>query len=157
MAAVTICSDFEAQNSFSVSLVVRKCKLKLDFPSGAAGKEHAYQCMRLRDRFSLRAGTIPRRRAWQPAPVFLPGESHGQRRLTGHSAGDCKESDMTERRALTAFLCIPEVKRVMIRCTHTLWNDYQGQDNEHAHLVTQLILRTQDLLPANCKYTTQSY
>ena len=24
---------------------------------------------------------IPRRRAWQPTPVFLPGESHGQRSL----------------------------------------------------------------------------
>ena len=24
-------------------------------------------------------GRIPWRRAWQPTPVFLPGESHGQR------------------------------------------------------------------------------
>ena len=29
---------------------------------------------------------IPQRRAWQPTPVFLPGESHGQRRsLAGYS------------------------------------------------------------------------
>ena len=27
---------------------------------------------------------IPWRRAWQPTPVFLPGESHGQRSLVGH-------------------------------------------------------------------------
>ena len=27
---------------------------------------------------------IPWRRAWQPPPVFLPGESHGQRSLTGY-------------------------------------------------------------------------
>ena len=27
----------------------------------------------------------PRRRAWQPAPVFLPGESCGQRSLAGRS------------------------------------------------------------------------
>ena len=27
----------------------------------------------------------PWRRAWQPTPVFLPGESHGQRRLAGYS------------------------------------------------------------------------
>ena len=26
---------------------------------------------------------IPRRRAQQPIPVFLPGESHGQRSLAG--------------------------------------------------------------------------
>ena len=32
-------------------------------------------------------GKIPWRRAWQPTPVFLPGESHGQRTLTGYSAG----------------------------------------------------------------------
>ena len=28
-------------------------------------------------------GTIPRRRAWQPTPACLPGESHGQRSLAG--------------------------------------------------------------------------
>ena len=27
----------------------------------------------------------PLRRAWQPTPVFLPGESHGQRSLVGHT------------------------------------------------------------------------
>ena len=27
----------------------------------------------------------PLERAWQPAPLFLPGESHGQRSLTGYS------------------------------------------------------------------------
>ena len=26
---------------------------------------------------------IPWRRAWQPTPVFLPGEPHGQRNLVG--------------------------------------------------------------------------
>ena len=29
--------------------------------------------------------TIPWRRVWQPAPVFLPGESCGQRSLAGYS------------------------------------------------------------------------
>ena len=28
---------------------------------------------------------IPWRRKWQPTPVFLPGESHGQRSLAGYS------------------------------------------------------------------------
>ena len=36
------------------------------------------------------------RRAWQPTPVFLPGESHGQRSLAGYSPQGLKESDMTE-------------------------------------------------------------
>ena len=36
------------------------------------------------------------RRAWQPTPVFLPGESQGQRSVAGYSPWGCKESDMTE-------------------------------------------------------------
>ena len=30
----------------------------------------------------------PRRRKWQPTPVFLPGESHERRNLVGHSPCD---------------------------------------------------------------------
>ena len=36
-------------------------------------------------------GTIPWRRAWQPTPVFLPGESHGQRSLVDYSPWGHKE------------------------------------------------------------------
>ena len=39
---------------------------------------------------------IPWRRAWQPTPVFLPGESHGQRGLVGYSPWGRTESDTTE-------------------------------------------------------------
>ena len=35
--------------------------------------------------------------AWQPTPVFLPGESHGQRILAGYSLWGHRESDMTEQ------------------------------------------------------------
>ena len=38
----------------------------------------------------------PWRREWHPTPVFLPGESHGQRNLVGYSPRGRKESDMTE-------------------------------------------------------------
>ena len=38
-----------------------------------------------RYRFNPRVGKIPWRRAWQPTPVFLLGESHGQRSLVGYS------------------------------------------------------------------------
>ena len=40
-------------------------------------------------------GKILSRREWQPAPVFLPGEFHGQRSLVGYSPWCHKESDMT--------------------------------------------------------------
>ena len=39
----------------------------------------------------------PRRRAWQPTPVFLPGEPHGQESLGGYSPGGHTESDTPER------------------------------------------------------------
>ena len=42
-------------------------------------------------------GKVPWRRAWQPTPVFVPGESHGQRSLVGYSPWGCKESDTTEQ------------------------------------------------------------
>ena len=38
----------------------------------------------------------PCRKKWQPTPVFLPGESHGQRSLAGYSSWGGKELDMTE-------------------------------------------------------------
>ena len=36
------------------------------------------------------------RRKWQPPPVFLPGESHGWRRLAGRGPWAHRESDTTE-------------------------------------------------------------
>ena len=36
------------------------------------------------------------RRKWQPTPVFLPGESQGQRSLVGCRLWGRTESDMTE-------------------------------------------------------------
>ena len=38
----------------------------------------------------------PQSRKWPPTPVFLPGESHGQRSLVGYSPWRGKELDMTD-------------------------------------------------------------
>ena len=63
----------------------------------SGGKEPACQCRRLkRHGFSPWVGKIPWRRAWQPTPVFLPGETHGQRNLVGYGPWGRKESDMTK-------------------------------------------------------------
>ena len=59
------------------------------------------QCGRLSSIPGL--GKIPWRREWQPTPVFLPGEFHGQRSLASYSPGDCRESDMTEWLVYTTF------------------------------------------------------
>ena len=45
---------------------------------------------------SLGVGKIPWRRAWQPTPVFLPGEFHGQRSLAGYSQWSLKEPNTTK-------------------------------------------------------------
>ena len=41
-------------------------------------------------------GKIPWKREWQPSPVFLPRDFHGQRSLVGYSPWGCEELDMTE-------------------------------------------------------------
>ena len=46
--------------------------------------------------FHLWVGKILWRRAWQLTLIFLPGESHGHRSLTGYSPSGPKESDTTE-------------------------------------------------------------
>ena len=61
------------------------------FPSSASGKASVK-----RRGFDSWIGKIPWRRAWQPTPVFLPGESHGHRSLAGYSPWGSKESDLTE-------------------------------------------------------------
>ena len=53
-------------------------------------------------------GKIPWRRAWQPTPVSLPGESHGQRTLAGYSPWGHKEWDTAEA---TSHTHTPPVKR----------------------------------------------
>ena len=65
---------------------------------GASGKEPACQCRR-RQRCGLDpwVGKIPLTGAWQPTPVFLPGESCGGRSLVGYSPWGRTESDTTER------------------------------------------------------------
>ena len=52
-------------------------------PGGTSGKEPAADTEDLRKRcgFDPWVGKIRWRRAWQPTPVSLPGESRGQRRL----------------------------------------------------------------------------
>ena len=64
------------------------------FPGGASGKEPACQFRRhKRLRFDPWVGKILWRMAWQPTPVFLPGESHGQR---NYSPQRCIELNTTE-------------------------------------------------------------
>ena len=56
-------------------------------------------------RFNPWVKRIPWRRKWQPTPVLLPGEAHGQRSQVGFSPQSRKESDMTEHTHEPAVLC----------------------------------------------------
>ena len=69
------------------------------------GKEPTCQCRRCKRRgFHPCVGKTPWRRAWQPTPVFLHGESHRQKSLVGYSPWGRKELVMTQG------------------LTHTCWN-----------------------------------
>ena len=68
--------------------------LNKGLPLWLRGKELVCQCRR--HRFNPWVGKIPWRRERLPTPVFLPGESHGQRNMVGNSPWGCKESDKTE-------------------------------------------------------------
>ena len=55
-------------------------------PRWLSWKESACQCRSCRKlELDPWVGKIPWRKAWQPAPVFLSGESYGQRSLVGYS------------------------------------------------------------------------
>ena len=73
------------------------------------------QCRR--PRFNPRVGKIPWWRAWQPTPVFLTGEFHGQKSLEGCSPWGLKESDTTEWLILSLHFqrlkCLRRVKSVI--------------------------------------------
>ena len=78
----------------------------MGLPGGTSGKEPACQCRRhKRVEFDTRVGKIPWRKAWQPTPVFLPGESHGQGSLRAYSTWDRKKWDTTELNKHAYVIC----------------------------------------------------
>ena len=68
----------------------------LGFSGGSDGTESACNAEELG--LIPGSGRPPRRREWQPTPVFLPGEFNGQRILAGCSLQCCKELSTTEQR-----------------------------------------------------------
>ena len=76
------------------------------FPGGTSDKELACQRRRhKRQGFDPWVGKVPWMRAWQPTPVFLAGESHGERSLVGYCPQGHKESDMTEATCTHTHTC----------------------------------------------------
>ena len=69
-------------------------------PTWLSGSGMCLQCRR--SRFDPGVRKISWKRAWQPTPVSLPGESHGQRSLVGYSPWAWKEWNVTEWTELNA-------------------------------------------------------
>ena len=91
---------------------------------------------------SISVRKIPWRKAWQPTPVFLPRDSHGQRSLVGYRPWGRKEWDTTEA---TEHTCIPNTQysilhKVSRYSINTCWMneliDRTKREREHAHLHT---------------------
>ena len=77
-----------------------------------------------RHRFDPWAGKIPWRRKWQPTPVFMPGESHGQKSLAGYSPWGCKESDTTEHVYMSTALMWGFKGLTSLLHTGVTWKDH---------------------------------
>ena len=81
-----------------LSGIWRLLEIQLGLPRWRSNKEAACQCRRCRRQgFDPWVGKSPWRRKWQPTPVFLPGEFHGQRSLVGYSPRGHKKLDTTEQ------------------------------------------------------------
>ena len=87
----------------------------MDFPVVLVVKKLPANARDMRDMGLIpRTGKIPWRRAWQPTPVFLPGESHGQRSLAGYSPHGHKDLDVTEATYHTYIVLSDEKKFVIL-------------------------------------------
>ena len=92
------CKEIEENNRMGktrgLTKKIRGTKGTLGFPGGSEVKSFCFKFGR--PGFNPWVGKIPRRRKWQPTPVFLPEESHGQRSLVDPSPWGRKELDTTE-------------------------------------------------------------
>ena len=102
------------------------------------------QCRRHRRRsFHPSVRKIPWRRKWQPPPVFLPGKSHGQRRLASYRPWGHKESDTTEANEQMAVVYF-----------QLLTTSHITDDSSYMpHAVSQQPL---SVLSSNCDHSTAS-
>ena len=86
-----ICLRLSLKTGPVLTVLSYLCKFKIaqpflclrGFPGGSDSKESS--CQHRRPGFNPWVAKIPWRRAWQPTPVFSPGEFRGQRRLVGYS------------------------------------------------------------------------
>ena len=71
--------------------------------------------------FNPWVGKTPWGREWEPTPVFLPGESHGQRSLAGYSPWGRKESNTTEATSHTHSMSSAWCQWLHLRAIQTIY------------------------------------
>ena len=88
--------EYLTRGAFGFSVFHKWIIWEHGLPSSSAGEEPACNVRDTGENFRIPGvGKIPWRREWQPTPIFLTGESHGQRGLVGYNPKGLKESDMT--------------------------------------------------------------
>ena len=90
---------------FFKEVIKLKCGVILGFPGGSAFTEFLGQ---LGDGFHLWVRKIPWSRKWQPTPLFLLGEFHGQKTLEVYSPWGHKELDTTEHESIIFIFIFSE-------------------------------------------------
>ena len=135
--------SFRGKNYLATELKVSRIIQEL--PGWHSGKESACQCWRHRRcKFDPWVGKISWRRAWQPTPVFLPGESHGQRSLAGYSPWGHRESDTTEQLSMRASMQSFSVVSDSLRSP---WNVAPPGSSAPGILVSHLLLKHSFFVP----------
>ena len=91
--------------------------VSLGFPSGSGGKVAQMVGLAAMQETQVRflGWEDPLEKEWQPTPVFLPGESHGQRNLEGYSPWGHKELDMTKATEYALMHGVCFLKRFFFR------------------------------------------
>ena len=100
-----------------------------DWPSNRLALKMVKSLLTMRETW---VGKIPWRRKWQPTPVFLPGESHGQRSLANYNPRGCKESDMTEQLHFYFQVgCSPSFlpSKFPLKCPSLVWPELGHQSH----------------------------
>ena len=103
-----------------------------EFPGGLVVNNLPDNAGDARDIGSIPAsGRFPWRRTWQPTPVFLPGESHGQRSLVGYSPWGHRELDMAEQLSRQTGVLLTRVLLLNVWATSPLFKILELPRDQH--------------------------
>ena len=105
-----------------VRIMLIKMQHAQGFPSGASGKELICWCKNCG--FDPWVGKIPWRRAWQPAPGLLPGESLVERSLWAAVHGVTKSRTRLKRLSTVQHTCTSGQCFSMLTCLWVTWGPH---------------------------------